>query len=98
DWSVTGVQTCALPIFLPLCEQVWRDPAADLDFCLRPPRDEDQRLLDPIVVTFVGAAEIVETRPERVSGNDSYRRRAARVSASARSEERRVGKRGRARA
>src|SRR5262249_58972474 len=84
DWSVTGVQTCALPI----CRQPLPAPLDGGDYELLPlERHEAAQLL---AATLQGAApaaaeEALEDLLDAVDGHP-------------RSEERRVGKEGRARA
>src|SRR5437016_8075272 len=87
DWSVTGVQTCALPIYR-LC-------ASNFQSGTRRGSEEQEGFTRQRLVRVLRAAGSSENRRRRIPGTRHSRRERRSCGAShSRSEERRVGKEG----
>src|SRR5258706_5397782 len=64
DWSVTGVQTCALPILGRLSRHGWREFVAEERDKIHAIRDEIQTLAQEMRQSIIEYRRIVNTRSE----------------------------------
>src|SRR5262249_60034730 len=90
DWSVTGVQTCALPIFWPHMN-VFKNAAFPLEVRRLPRKQVRERVMR--VLSAVALDGLADRDATRLSGGQQQRLALARALVmEPRSEERRVGK------